>query len=101
MLRNWQATRKRRKEEQVQQSGTRYNSPRTLGKAGAKIKRYLPASPTKAVEVVKKIAAEFQIAVFDKNDAPKAVPRKLMDESKKNRFMIFIIGMPLADKYMA
>ncbi|GFQ81167.1 hypothetical protein TNCT_293331 [Trichonephila clavata] len=33
-----QATRKRRKEEQVKQSGTRYNSPRTLGKAVAKVK---------------------------------------------------------------
>lgn len=78
-----QATRKRRKEEQVKQTSTRYSSPRTLGKAVAKVKRNLPASPTKAVEVVKKIASEFHIAVFDKNDAPKAAPRKLTDEGKK------------------
>ncbi|GFR33011.1 hypothetical protein TNCT_194441 [Trichonephila clavata] len=71
-----QATRKRRKEEQVKQSGTRYNSPRTLGKAVTKMKRNLPASPPKAVEVIKKSAAEFQVATFDKNDAPKAVPSR-------------------------
>ena len=45
-----QATRKRRKEEQLKQTGVSYNSPRTLGKAVAKVKRNLPASPTKAVE---------------------------------------------------
>ncbi|GFQ82797.1 hypothetical protein TNCT_239611 [Trichonephila clavata] len=78
-----QAARKRCKEEQVKQSGTRYNSPHTLWKAVAKVKRNLPASPTKAGEVVKKISAEFQVAVFDKNAAPKAVPRKLTDEGKK------------------
>ncbi|GFQ65185.1 hypothetical protein TNCT_424271 [Trichonephila clavata] len=83
-----QATRKRRKEVQVKQSGTRYNSPRTLGKAMAKVKRNLPASPTKAVEFVKKIAAEFHCfsgtkAVEHKNDAPKAVLRKLTDEGEK------------------
>ncbi|GFQ80409.1 hypothetical protein TNCT_606241 [Trichonephila clavata] len=78
-----QATIKRRKEEQVKQSGTRYNSPRTLGKAVAKVKRNLPASSTKAVEFVKKIAAEFQVTVFDKNNNPKALLRKLTDEGKK------------------
>ncbi|GFR03224.1 hypothetical protein TNCT_446321 [Trichonephila clavata] len=77
-----QATRKRRK-EQVKQSGTRCNSTRTLGKAAAKVKRNLLASSTKAVEFVKKIAAKFQVTVFDKNDAPKAVLRKLSDEGKK------------------
>ncbi|GFR30945.1 hypothetical protein TNCT_508541 [Trichonephila clavata] len=66
-----QATRKRRKEEQVKQSGTRYNGPRTLGKAVSKVKRNLPASPTKAVEFIKKITAEFQVTVFGKNDALK------------------------------
>ncbi|GFQ97215.1 hypothetical protein TNCT_540391 [Trichonephila clavata] len=49
-----QATRNRRKEEQVKQSGTRYNSPRTLGKAVVKVKRNLSANSTKAVEFVKK-----------------------------------------------
>ncbi|GFQ76707.1 hypothetical protein TNCT_365031 [Trichonephila clavata] len=77
-----QATRKRRKEEQVKQSGTRYNSPRTLGKAVAKVKCNLPANPTKAVEFVRKLVL-FQVTVFDKNDAPKAVLRKLTDEGKK------------------
>ncbi|GFQ76817.1 hypothetical protein TNCT_311751 [Trichonephila clavata] len=74
-----QATRKRRKEEQVKQSGSRYNSPRTLGKAVAKVKRNPLASPTKVVEVVKEIDAEFQIAVFNKNYSSKAVPQKLKD----------------------
>ncbi|KAJ8720597.1 hypothetical protein PYW08_006062 [Mythimna loreyi] len=78
-----QTTRKRRREEQIKQIGTRYNSPRTLGKAVAKVKRNLPVSPTKAVEVVKKIAAEFKITASDKSNAPKAVPRKLTDEGKK------------------
>lgn len=78
-----QAFRKRRKEEQIKQTSTTYRSPCTLGKAVAKVKRYLPASPTKAVEVVKKIAAEFQVSVFDKNDSLKAVPRKLKDEVKR------------------
>ncbi|GFQ71305.1 hypothetical protein TNCT_671291 [Trichonephila clavata] len=48
-----QATRKRRKEEQVKQSCTRYNSPSILGKTVAKVKRNLLASPTKAAEFVK------------------------------------------------
>lgn len=78
-----QATRKRRKEEQLKQSSTSYRSPRTLGKAVAKIKCNLPASPTKAVAVVKKIASEFNIAAFDENNAPKGTPRKLTDEVKK------------------
>ncbi|GFR30682.1 hypothetical protein TNCT_681201 [Trichonephila clavata] len=71
-----QATRKRCKEEQVKQSGTRYNSPRILGKAVAKVKRSLPDSPTKAEEFVKKMAAEFQVTAFDKNDVPKAMLSK-------------------------
>lgn len=78
-----QATRKRRKEEKVKQTYSRYRSPRTLGKAVAKIKRNLPASPTKAMDVIKKIASEFNIDVFDKNVAPKAAPRKLTVEGKK------------------
>lgn len=78
-----QATRKRRKEQQFNQTSSRYSSPRTLGKAVAKIKRNLPASPTKAVEVVKKIAYQFNIATSDKNDAPKAALRKLTDGGKK------------------
>ncbi|CAG5046355.1 unnamed protein product [Parnassius apollo] len=75
-----QATRKRLREEQIKQASTRYSSPRTLGKAVAKVKRNLPASPTKAFEVAKKIAAEFQVAESEKNDSPEAVPRKLMDD---------------------
>ncbi|GFR25853.1 hypothetical protein TNCT_346331 [Trichonephila clavata] len=55
ILARMQVTRKRRKEEQVKQSGTRYNSPRTLGKAVTKVKRNLPASLTKAGEFVKKL----------------------------------------------
>ena len=39
-----QATRRRRKEEEIKKTGTRYNSPRTLGKAVAKVKRNLPSS---------------------------------------------------------
>lgn len=78
-----QATRKRRREEQFKQTSRSYSSPRTLGKAVAKIKRNLPASPTKAVEVIKKIASEFNIAALDKNDVPKLAPRKLTDEGKK------------------
>ncbi|GFR19148.1 hypothetical protein TNCT_29141 [Trichonephila clavata] len=50
-----QATRKCRKEEQVKQSGTRYNSPCTLRKAEAKVKHNLPVSSNKAVEFVKKL----------------------------------------------
>ncbi|GFQ89692.1 hypothetical protein TNCT_537631 [Trichonephila clavata] len=45
-----QATRKRRKEEQVKKPGNTYNSPHILDKAVAKGKCNLPASPTKAVE---------------------------------------------------
>lgn len=79
-----QATRKRRKEEQFKQTSHTYKSPRTLGKAVAKIKRNLLASPTKAVEVVKKIASEFNIVAFDKNDAPTPAPRKLTDFGGKS-----------------
>ncbi|GFQ70371.1 hypothetical protein TNCT_402871 [Trichonephila clavata] len=82
-----QATRKLRK-EQFKPSGTRYNSPHTLGKTVAKVKRNLPTSPTKAVE----FAAEFQATVFDKNDALKVVPRKLMDEGKKQIYDFYDRG---------
>ncbi|KAL3279720.1 hypothetical protein HHI36_017229 [Cryptolaemus montrouzieri] len=77
-----QTTRKRRKEEQFKRTSTRYRSSRTLGKAVVKIKRNLPASHNKAVEVVKEISFEFNVAIFDQNDASEAAPRKLTDEGK-------------------
>ncbi|GFQ63885.1 hypothetical protein TNCT_727591 [Trichonephila clavata] len=49
----------------------------------AKGKCNLPASPTKSSGFCKKIAAEFQVTVFDKNDTPKTEPRKLSEEGKK------------------
>ncbi|GFQ72278.1 hypothetical protein TNCT_489741 [Trichonephila clavata] len=61
-----QATRKRLKEEQVKQSGSRYNSPRTLGKVVAKVKRNLPASPTKAVEFVKELLLNSKLLYLTK-----------------------------------
>ncbi|GFR31881.1 hypothetical protein TNCT_144461 [Trichonephila clavata] len=61
-----QVTRKRRKEEQVKQSVTRYNSPHTLGKAMAKVKRNLPASPIKAVEFVKKLLQNYKLLYLTK-----------------------------------
>lgn len=48
------ATRERRKEAKIGRTSVSYKNSRTLGKAVAKVKRNLPASPTKAVEVVKK-----------------------------------------------
>ncbi|GFR05210.1 hypothetical protein TNCT_564431 [Trichonephila clavata] len=61
-----QATRKRRREEQAKQSGTRYNNPHILGKAVAKVKHNLPASSTKAVEFVKKLLPNFKLLYFTK-----------------------------------
>ncbi|GFR11180.1 hypothetical protein TNCT_444291 [Trichonephila clavata] len=61
-----QATRKRRKEKQIKQSGTRYSSPRILGKAVAKVKRNLPASPTKAVEFLKKLLPNSKLQYLTK-----------------------------------
>ncbi|KAL3290261.1 hypothetical protein HHI36_023611 [Cryptolaemus montrouzieri] len=74
-----QATRKRR-EEHVEQTCTRYISPRTLGKAVTKVNLNLPTSPTKAVGLV---GSEFHIAGFDENGAHKAAPPKLTDVGKK------------------
>lgn len=78
-----QATRKRRKEKDIEKASSSYKSCRTLGKAVAKVKRNLPTSPTKAEAVVKKIAAEFQIAVPSEIVSANAMPWKLTTELKQ------------------
>lgn len=90
-----QATRKRRKEKDIEKASSSYKSCRTLGKAVAKVKRNLPTSPTKAEAVVKKIAAEFQIAVPSEIVSANAMPWKFTTELKQQ---ISITGMILADK---
>ncbi|GFQ94674.1 hypothetical protein TNCT_179411 [Trichonephila clavata] len=72
-----QSTRKLRKEEQVKPSGTRYNSPRTLGKAVVKVKPV----PRKLTDEGKKQIYDF----YDRDDINRQMPgRKDVKTVKSN-----------------